>query len=211
MNDLLATLDRLTGGAPVAGVILGLILLISIAGLTVAPQLIERNLLRPFNLARRRDLHTWITSGFIHADIGHLLFNSITFWSFGFSLERYIGSVRMFWLYLIGLVASDLGSYFKHRNDPLYASLGASGAILAVLFASIIYFPMQSLYLMFLPIPIPAPLFAVGYLAWTIYAARHSRGRINHDAHLGGAIAGVLFVAFTDGGALQRALQIVLG
>jgi membrane associated rhomboid family serine protease len=211
MEAILANIDRLTGGAPVAGVILGLILVISIAGLTIAPQLIQRNLLRPFNLARRRDLHTWITSGFIHADFGHLLFNSITLWSFGFALERAIGSPRMFWLYLIGLVASGLGSYFKHRDDPLYASLGASGAILAVLFASIIYFPTRSIYLMILPIPIPAPLFAVGYLAWTIWAAKHGRGRINHDAHLGGAIAGVLFVAFTDGGALQRALQTVFG
>ncbi len=211
MNELLVNLNGLTGGAPVAGAILGVILAVSIAALTVAPRLIERNLMRPYNLARRRDLHTWITSAFIHADLGHLLFNSITFWSFGFALERAIGSARLFWLYLFGLVASDLGTYFKHRDDPLYASLGASGAILAVLFASIIYFPTQSLLIMFLPIPIPAPLFAVGYLAWTIYAAKHARGRINHDAHLGGAIAGVLFVAFTDGGALQRALQQVLG
>lgn len=197
--------------APVSTVILGLILVVSILGLTSAPRLIERNLLRPYNLARRRDLHTWITSGFIHADLAHLLFNSLTFWSFGFSLERYIGSTRMCVLYLFGLVASDLGTYFKHRDDPLYASLGASGAIMAVLFASIIYFPTQSLYLMFLPIPIPAPLFAVGYVAWSIWASKHARGRINHDAHLGGAVAGVLFVAFTDGDALVRAFRMLIG
>jgi membrane associated rhomboid family serine protease len=197
--------------APVATLILGMILVVSILGLTVAPRIIERNLLRPYNLARRRDLHTWITSGFIHADLAHLLFNCLTFWSFGFMLEARIGSARMFWLYLFGLVASDLGTYFKHRDDPLYASLGASGAIMAVLFASIIYFPTLSLYLFLLPIPIPAPLFAIGYVAWSVYAARQARGRINHDAHLGGAVAGVLFVAFTDGAALQRAFHLVFG
>jgi membrane associated rhomboid family serine protease len=211
MNGLIYTLSSLSGGAPVAGCILAAILVVSLMGLTFAPQLIERNLLRPYQLARKRNLHTWITSGFIHADLFHLAFNCITFWSFGFALERVIGSLRFLLLYLAGLIASDFGTYFKHRDDPNYASLGASGAILAVLFASIIYFPTQSMYLLPLPVPIPAPLFAIGYLAWTIYAARQQRGRVNHDAHLGGAITGVLFVAFTDGAALQRAVRLVFG
>lgn len=211
MDSPLADLDRLTAGAPVAGALLVTIIAVSLAGLTVAPQLIQRNLLRPYVIARRRDRHTWITSGFIHADYFHLIFNCVTLWSFGFALERYIGSTRFFLLYCFGLLVSDLGTYIKHRDDPNYASLGASGAILAVLFASIIYFPTQSLIILPIPFPIPAPLFAVGYLAYSLYAARHARGRINHDAHLGGALAGVLFVAVTDTGALQRGLRMVLG
>ncbi|HWH84647.1 MAG TPA: rhomboid family intramembrane serine protease, partial [Burkholderiaceae bacterium] len=94
-----------------------------------------------------------------------------------------------------------------HHHDPAYASLGASGAILAVLFASILYHPSSSIFVMPVPVPIPAPLFALGYLAYSVWAARQPRGGVNHDAHLGGAAAGVLFVALTDWPALLRALH----
>jgi membrane associated rhomboid family serine protease len=147
----------------------------------------------------------------VHADLGHLLFNSLTYWFFAFPLERMIGSARFAALYFIGLVASDTGTYFKHRRDPDYACLGASGAILAVLFASIVYIPHQSIMIMPIPLPIPAPLFAIGYLAYSFYAARAQRGRINHDAHFYGALAGLAFVALTDPAAWERAARIIFG
>ncbi len=108
---------------------------------------------------------------------------------------------------LLGLLASDLGTYLKHRSDPNYQCLGASGAILSVLFASIIYFPSASLFIMPIPVPIPAPLFAVGYLAYSYYASRNPRGRINHDAHLAGALAGVVFVGLLDPSRFEQALH----
>jgi membrane associated rhomboid family serine protease len=101
----------------------------------------------------------------------------------------------------LGLLLSSLGTYIKHRNNPDYATLGASGAISAAVFAYIVYFPSQKMIIFPLPIPIPAPLFAVGYLAYSYYAARQARGRINHDAHFGGALTGLLFVALVDPGA----------
>jgi membrane associated rhomboid family serine protease len=101
-------------------------------------------------------------------------------------------------LYLAGLLLSHLGTWYKHRDKPEYASLGASGAISAVLFAAILYSPGQSLYILPIPFPIPAPLFAIGYLAYSYYASKHQTGRINHDAHLGGALTGLVFVALTD-------------
>ena len=82
----------------------------------------------------------------------------------------------------------------------------SSGAILAVLFASIVYFPRQSLFILPIPLPIPAPLFAAIYLLYSFYAARHPHGRINHEAHFYGALAGLAFVALTDLPAWQRAL-----
>jgi len=194
-----------------AAIILGATVIVSLLGLWAVPSLIERNLFRPFWFLPRRQYWTAITSGFVHADLGHLLFNSLTYWFFAFPLERVIGSARFVALYFIGLVASDTGTYFKHRRDPDYASLGASGAILAVLFASIVYFPRQSIMIMPIPLPIPAPLFAIGYLAYTFYAARAQRGRINHDAHFDGALAGLAFVALTDPEAMVRAARIVLG
>jgi membrane associated rhomboid family serine protease len=193
----------------VTALILGLIIIASVAGLTVVPSLIERSLFRPYWLLRKRQYATLLSSGFMHANFAHLAFNAFTLWSFGVPLERATGRGRFLALYATGLLVSDAGTWLKHRNDPEYASLGASGAILAVLFASIIYYPTESLYVMPLPVPLPAPLFAVGYLAYTWYAARLQRGRINHDAHFSGALAGLAFVALTDPAACRRAFAAI--
>ena len=189
--------------------ILALIIVASLAGLTFAPSWLDRSLFRPFWLVRKRQYATLLTSGFMHANIAHLLFNAFTLWSFGRALEGAIGSERFVLVYALGLLVSDAGTWLKHRSDPAYASLGASGAILAVLFASVVYFPTQSLYILPLPVPIPAPWFALGYLAYSWYASRHLRNRVNHDAHFGGALTGLAFVAVTDPHAWQRAIALV--
>jgi membrane associated rhomboid family serine protease len=190
-------------------VILGLICIVSLLGLFVAPQIISRSLFRPYWLVKRAEYSTLITSGFVHADVGHLVFNAVTFYSFAFSLERYIGTLLFLLLYFAGLLLGNVGTYFKHRGDPNYSCLGASGAILAVMFASIVYFPSQRLFIIPIPVPIPAPLFALGYLAYSYYSARQSRGRINHDAHLGGALTGLAFVALTDPDAYRNLMAVV--
>jgi len=204
-------LTTLSAGAPAAALLLAAIVIASGVGLFAAPSLIERNLFRPHWLVPRREYWTLVTSGFIHADLTHLLFNGFTFWAFAFGLEREIGTTRFVALYAFGLLASDAGTWFTHRGDPEYRTLGASGAILAVLFASILYFPSGSIFILPIPIPIPAPLFAVAYLAYTWFASRRGRGRVNHDAHLSGALAGVAFVALTDPDALGRAWKVFFG
>jgi membrane associated rhomboid family serine protease len=191
----------------IALVIFAATLVASLAGLYAKPQIIERSLFRPYWFLRRRQYETVVTSGFVHADLPHLIFNMVTFWFFAFPLERQIGPLRFALLYFLALVVSDLGTYFKHRNDPQYASLGASGAISAVLFAAIVYFPWMELFIIPIPLPIPAPLFAVGYVAYSWYSARQARGRINHDAHLGGALFGLLFVLLTDPAAFGQLLR----
>ena len=183
---------------------------ISLIGLFGSPKLIERSLFRPYWLKRRKEYDTIIMSGFVHADLMHLIFNMMTFYFFAFRLEAYIGSVLFVLLYLAGLLISHAGTYYKQRRNPEYASLGASGAISAVLFASIVYFPDMRLLILPIPYPIPAPLFALLYLAYTYYSARHPHGRINHDAHLGGAITGLLFVAVTEPRAYGYLLQSIL-
>ncbi len=122
-----------------------------------------------------------------------------------------MGTPRFLALYAFGLFVSDLGTYARHRHDPEYRTLGASGAILAVLFAAIVYTPTSSIFILPIPVPIPAPLFALGYLAYTYYASRQARGRVNHDAHLGGALAGIAFVMLTDWPAVERAWRFVSG
>jgi len=195
---------------PVSYTLLILIVSVSVLGLTTAPRITELCLLRPYQVVRKGQYATIVTCGFVHADFAHLIFNGLTLFFFGPSLELTIGSVNFAILYAVGLVISSLGTVYKHRNNPDYASLGASGAILAVLFAFIVYYPTRMLYLYF-AIPIPAALFACGYLAYTWWASKRAHGRINHDAHLDGAITGMIFVALTDFGAWQDAFQQVLG
>ncbi len=203
MNDLLPLL----GASPGTTVLMLAAVGASLFGLFVSPALIERNLFRPHWVFRQRQYATLFTSAFLHADIGHLFFNMFTMWAFAFQLEREMGTASFLALYVFGLLASDLGTYLQHRQDPGYRSLGASGAISAVLFASIVYFPSASLMIMPIPVPIPAPLFALGYLAYSYYASRQASGHINHDAHLAGALSGLVFVGLLDPERFKLALH----
>lgn len=193
---------------PASLAILLTIAVVSVIALNFSPRLLDRNLLRPYFIVRNRAYSTLVTSGFIHGDFGHLFFNGLTLFFFGPGLERRIGTPRFLALYLIALVLSSLGTVIKRRNDPNYAALGASGAILGVLFAYIVYFPTNMLYLYF-ALPIPAVLFAFCYLGYSMWAAKHSRDNINHDAHLDGAVTGLIFVGVTDFPAWQRAFRAV--
>lgn len=190
-------------------VILSLTLSLSLIGLFVAPKLIRYSLFEPYWLFRRRQFHTLVTSGLVHKDLSHLIFNLLTFYFFAFPLERTIGTAKFVSLYVLALLLSHASTYFKQRNNPSYASLGASGAISAVLFAAIVYFPDQSLFILPIPLPIPAPLFAVGYLAYSYYSARQERDGINHAAHLDGALIGLVFVAVSDPAAFGNLLRWV--
>lgn len=204
-------MGTLVANAPAATLLLAAILVVSGLGLTRWPALVERQLLRPFGLARRGDWHTLISSGFIHADIAHLAFNAFTFWAFGFGLERALGTPAFVALYALGLLVSSGTTAWLHRKQPGYASLGASGAICAVLFASIVVFPTSSIFILPIPVPIPAPLFAVLYLVFSVWASRARTGRINHDAHIAGALTGVLFMAVLAPGSVGRALGSFFG
>jgi membrane associated rhomboid family serine protease len=179
---------------PAATLVFVITIALSLLGLFRAPQVIDICLFRPYYFLRRQQYLTIISSGFVHADLGHLLFNMFTFYFFAFPMERQFGSAYFIALYLFGLVASHGCTWYKHRGNSLYASLGASGAISAVLFAYIVYAPTTTLFIFPIPLPIPAALFAVGYVAWSWWAAKQESGRINHDAHLCGALSGLLFV-----------------
>lgn len=193
---------------PVAATLLAAMLIVSAFGFA-RPALITRFLFRPSVWPRQGTFWSPAISAFLHADLMHLLFNAFTFWSFGFPLERTIGSPRFAALYAFGLLCSSVSTWVLHRADADYRSLGASGAILAVLFAAILYAPTSSLFILPIPVPIPAPLFAVLYLMFSVYASRRATGHVAHDAHVAGALAGVVFVALTDWPAVGRAVATV--
>lgn len=191
-------------GQIAAPLIMALTIGISLIGLYKAPRIIDICLFRPYYFHRKPEYDTIILSGFVHADMGHLFFNMFTFFWFAFPMERFLGTVSFLILYFFGLVVSHACTWHKHKDNPGYASLGASGAISAVLFAYIVYFPTTSLILFPIPMPIPAFLFAFGYVGYSYYESKQNRGRINHDAHLCGAISGLVYVAVTDPGSIAR-------
>ncbi len=195
--------------APVSLAILAVLAVLALLGLRPVPGLAQKLLFRPYEVARGRRRWSVATSVFVHADLGHLISNALTLWFFGPELEAVLGSLRFSLLYAVGAGFSQLWSYLKHRDDPAYATLGASGAIAAVLFAYIVYKPTDGMLMLPLPVSIPAPLFGLLYLAMEWWSARQARGRINHEAHFGGALTGLAFVLFTDPRAYLRAAALL--
>jgi membrane associated rhomboid family serine protease len=154
-----------------------------------SPALMARLIFWPPAVTRRGELHRFVTYGFLHADGMHLLFNMITLYFFGAAVERiYAGAFGVAGyaaFYLGALAVSILPSYLQHRNDPDYRSLGASGAVSAVLFAFILVQPWATI-LVFV-IPMPALLYAVLFVGYSIWMDRRGGDNVNHSAHLWGA------------------------
>ncbi len=168
-------------------------------------------MLHPYSVSKGRNIYTLITSGLVHGDWMHLFFNMFTFYAFAFALESMMGSWRFGMLYFLGLVLSDLPTVIKHKDNFHYNSLGASGAISAVLFSYILYNPMSKIYIMFIPIGIPAVVFGIIYLIYCAYASRNSRDHINHDAHFFGALTGLIFTIIFVPGILQNFIAMLTG
>ncbi|WGL14998.1 rhomboid family intramembrane serine protease [Microbulbifer bruguierae] len=188
------------------GILLVVTTLVSLIALYFSPRLLEECAFRPYRVWRGQNRDSIYLSGFVHANLLHLAVNMWCLWLFGRELAHRIGSTLFILLYAVALVASHIPTLFKQRDNPNYASVGASGAISAVVFAYIVYYPQSELYLLFLPIPVPAWLFGVLYLAYSVYASRNKNSRINHDAHFWGAVTGLVFVLFTDPAAWARLL-----
>lgn len=157
-------------------------------------------MLTPYAIQRNKEWYRFISSGFIHANWLHLLFNMIVLYSFGRTVELFfnlrfgkLGNLLFLLLYFGALIASDLPTYTKQKNNPHYHSLGASGAVSAIVFSAILINPASSLIIFPIPIPLPAPLVGIGYLAYSYYAARNRNDGISHDSHFYGALFGFLF------------------
>jgi len=165
------------------------------------PSLIKELSFRPRRIRERGEYYRFLTAGFVHAGGAHLAFNMITLYFFGPLLERILGAGAFLILYFGSELSAHALTYVMHRTDPNYSAVGASGAISGVLFAFCLYAPLAMLGIMFI-IPMPAILFAVLYVVVSIYAIGQRQpgmqGGIAHEAHLGGALGGVVLTILLD-------------
>jgi membrane associated rhomboid family serine protease len=182
---------------PITFIIIAANVLFSIVGFSNNAML-EKTIGWPYYTKKNNEYYRFITSGFLHADWMHLFFNMFTLFFFGRNIEILFaayglgGNLSYLLLYFLGMIVADLPSYFKHQDNYNYRTLGASGAVSAVLFASIVFDPWAALYL-YGAFKISAVAFAVLYLAYTFYMSKKGTNNVNHDAHLWGSIFGVVF------------------
>ncbi len=165
-----------------------------------------------FNIAsvRRGEQIRILSSGFLHVDWSHLIFNMLTFYFFFNVITRILGEWQMVIIYFVSLIVGNLLTLLFHKNEPYYTAVGASGAVTGILYAAILLQPGMSLYLFFIPIPIPAYLFGIGYLLYSIYGMKQRADNIGHTAHFGGAIGGYAMALFFAPQLIQQNLLMVI-
>jgi membrane associated rhomboid family serine protease len=165
----------------------------------------------PYLVVHRLQLHRLLTAGWLHADASHLLFNLLTLYFFGDQVVKAIGPERFLLLYVSAVVIAHVPTTIRHRNNPKYSSLGASGAVAAVIFSAILLYPGLKLSLLFLPIPVPGYVYALGYLAYSAYSSYRAKDGVNHDAHFAGAIYGSLLTYVLEPQRVARTLGSFFG
>ncbi len=184
------------GAFPITYSLIAINLIITFLGFN-NPDIINKTILWPYGMKRKNEWYRFITSGFIHADIMHLAFNMFTLYFFGRAVEAYFttynlgGTISYLALYFLGMIVASLPSYLKNKDDYNYRSLGASGAVSAVVFACILFNPWGTIIIYI--IPMPFIVYAVLYVAYCVYMSKRGGDYINHDAHLWGSLFGLLF------------------
>ena len=165
-----------------------------------------------FNIAgiRRGEHIRMFSSAFLHGDFSHLLFNMLTLYFFSGVVIGQVGVAFFVIIYVVSLLAGNILSYYFHKDEYHYSAVGASGAVMGILYSAILFFPDMGLYLFFIPIPIPAWLFGMAYLLYSIYGMKSRLGNIGHDAHIGGAIGGYALTLLFAPYLFQTSLWIVI-
>ena len=179
-------------------IIIGITTLISLYAFK-APELLSACMMNPYSINQKQQYYRFLTSGFIHKDHVHLLWNMFSFYFFGTAIEREFqglfgtaGGLYFIALYFLAIMVSDIPTYLKHKNNPGYNSLGASGGVSAVIFAFIIFEPLE-LICIYIAFCMPGFILGALYIIFSWYQGRKSNDNINHDAHLYGALFGFIF------------------
>lgn len=186
----------MVGTAPFILVLLAAIALISYRAIK-DPLLFNR---LKFNVSavENGEYYRLLTAGFIHVDYNHLFFNGFTLFIFGGNALYGLGTLNFILLYLISLLMGNGLAYYYHKKNPYYTAVGASGAIMGIVYSSILMFPEMELAFIFFPVPMPAYVFGVGYLIYTLFGIKSQNDGIGHTAHFGGAIGGIICTLVFD-------------
>ncbi len=184
---------------PITYIIIFITAVVSVAGMN-NKELFSKLKFNAYDVKHSNHWYRFFTYGFLHADYFHLFINMLVFFSFGEVVETYFkvyfpGKETLYYLllYVGGLLLSIIPAFGKHKNDVFYNAVGASGAVSAVIFSSIILYPTGKIFLFLLPLPIPAPVFGILYVIYEAYMSKRGKDNIGHDAHLWGAVFGVVF------------------
>lgn len=149
------------------------------------------------------------SSGFLHVDVQHLLFNMLTLYFFADVITDLLGRLNFILIYTVSLLFGSLLSLYFHKEEYYYSAVGASGAVTGVLYSAILLQPGLNLYMFLIPIPIPSYVFGIGYLLYSIYGMKNKVGNIGHDAHFGGAIGGYMMTLLLSPWLFQTNLLMI--
>ncbi|MDI1443490.1 rhomboid family intramembrane serine protease [Polyangium sp. 6x1] len=202
MNDLPARLLA----SPVPVLLIASVAIVSLLGWTSEP--VRRALiLIPYQVRKNGHIHRLLTAGWVHADFSHLAFNMFSLYFFTEQTIRVLGVTRYLALYVTAVIVGFIPTTLRYMRKPNYSSLGASGAVAAVMFSAVLLVPKLKLQLMFLPIPVPGIVFAVAYLAYSAWHSYTAGDDINHDAHFSGAVYGALLTYAFEPARVERTLK----
>lgn len=187
-------------------ILIGVTVIVSLVGFNDR-NFMEKYLNSPYLMKHHGEWYRLFSHAFLHADGAHLFFNAFTLFNFGPLLEEWhfipkygetMGEIY-FWLFIVSsMIVSSSISYLRHKDNPNYKSIGISGVTSTLLFAFIVLFPTMKLNLLILPVRCPAWLFGLIYLGFEIYADRQKKSNIAHDAHIAGAIYGIIIIFLTN-------------
>jgi membrane associated rhomboid family serine protease len=173
-------------------------------------------IMNPYAVQKYREYYRFLTSGFLHADYGHLFFNMFSLYFFGRNVEYYFsslfgeqtGGILFAVLYLGGIIVANYPDFAKHKNDSYYNALGASGGVSAVVFSAILFSPTTGIYVYF--IAMPAFVYAILYTAYSYYMSKRNMDNIGHSAHLAGAAFGIVFTLILEPSLLSSCIAQIM-
>lgn len=191
---------------PVLVLLIASVVIVSAAG-WASKGLRTAFVLHPWSVKRNKQVHRLLTGGWVHADPGHLLFNMLTLYFFADGVMAILGVARFLVLYFTAVVVAFIPTTLRFMNKQGYSSLGASGAVAAVVFSAIALIPGLRVGIPFVPVLVPGWVYGIGYLAYSAYHSWRAKDGVNHDAHFSGAIYGALLTFVMEPARVQRTLQ----
>ena len=188
--------------------IIGSVVIVSILA-WIFPPAHRALILVPYRVARYFEVHRLLTAGWLHANVGHLVLNMFSLYVFAEWALKPLGPGRFLALYVSAVVVAFIPTTLRRQGDPRYSSLGASGAVAAVMLSAILLDPRHYLRLYFLPIfAIPAPIYAFGYIAYSMVQSVRSSDGVNHSAHLSGAVYGAALTWVFEPAKVERTIRM---